>query len=205
MAAAYLDAAYEGAVPERLGVVARNRATWSDVVKVGRSGLGSPLTSSAGRLFDAVAAVAGVRDAVNYEGQAAIELEQLASPCEGGGYRASIAPGRPFGIAGAELVRAAADDMLAGVAPAVVAARFHQGVAAAVAGACELVRERTGLGTVALSGGVFQNLRLAGLVAELLGGRGFRVLTHSRVPPNDGGLSLGQAAIAGAIDRARRG
>jgi hydrogenase maturation protein HypF len=205
MAAAYLDAAYEGAVPERLGVVARNRATWPDVVKVGRSGLGSPLTSSAGRLFDAVAAVAGVRDAVNYEGQAAIELEQLAGPCEGGGYQASITPGRPFGIAGAELVRAAADDMLAGVAPAVVAARFHHGVAAAVAGACELVRERTGLGTVALSGGVFQNLRLAGLVAELLGGRGFRVLTHSRVPPNDGGLSLGQAAVAGAIDRARRG
>jgi hydrogenase maturation protein HypF len=77
-------------------------------------------------------------------------------------------------------------------------------VAAMIAEACGLLRERSGLATVALSGGVFQNLLLLGTVADLLEARGFRVLTHSRVPPNDGGISLGQAVVAAAWDRAGR-
>jgi hydrogenase maturation protein HypF len=84
-----------------------------------------------------------------------------------------------------------------------VAARFHNGLAAATVAACRGVREATGLETVALSGGVFQNLLLLERVVAGLGADGFRVLVHSRVPPNDGGISLGQAAVAGARSRAR--
>jgi hydrogenase maturation protein HypF len=166
--------------------------------------MNSPLTSSAGRLFDAVAALLGLRDVINYEGQAAVELEQLALTSRHDPYRAAITAGRPFTVAGPDLVRAAAEDLLAGVPRQIISARFHQGVAAMIGEACGLLRERSGLGTVALSGGVFQNLLLLGTVVDLLEGLGFRVLTHSRVPPNDGGISLGQAVVAAAWDRAGR-
>jgi hydrogenase maturation protein HypF len=174
-----------------------------------RRGVNAPLTSSAGRLFDAVAALLGVRDTINYEGQAAIELEQRADPAERGAYQASIEPGAagpggeagPLRVRGSDLVRAVAEDLLAGAAPTAVAARFHRGVAAAIVEVCAALRERSGLGTVALSGGVFQNLLLLGQATGRLEEAGFRVLTHARVPPNDGGISLGQAAVAGARDR----
>jgi len=102
-------------------------------------------------------------------------------------------------------VRAAAEDLLAGATPAIIAARFHRGVAAAIVEVCAALRDRSGCGTVALSGGVFQNLLLLGQVADRLEESGFRVLTHARVPPNDGGISLGQAAVAGARDRVAEG
>jgi hydrogenase maturation protein HypF len=205
MAATYLEAAFGDALPDRLGVAERNRERWGQVLALGRSGVASPATSSAGRLFDAVAAILDVRDAINYEGQAAIELEQLADPAERGAYHARIEPGPPFRIVGADLVRAAVEDLGGGAAPEVVAARFHNGVAAAIVAGCELGREATGLATIALSGGVFQNLLLLERTVAGLEARGFRVLTHGRVPPNDGGISLGQAAIAGALDAARLG
>jgi len=182
--------------------MARHERDWPAVLQVAAKRLNAPLSSSAGRLFDAVAALAGVRDSINYEGQAAVELEQLADPAEPGTYRAEIAGRQPFCIEGAGLVRAATSDLLAGVAPAVVAGRFHNGVAALVEDGCVLLRERHSLGTVALSGGVFQNLILTGRVTARLEARGFRVLAHSRVPCNDGGISLGQAVIAAAQDRA---
>ncbi len=202
MAATYLDATFGDALPDGLGVAARNRERWGQVVALGRSGVASPATSSAGRLFDAVAAILDLRDAINYEGQAAIELEQLADPSERGAYPARIEPGRPFRIVAADLVRAAVEDLGRGVARELVAASFHNGVAAAIVAGCELGREATGLETVALSGGVFQNLLLLERTVAGLEAGGFRVLTHGRVPPNDGGISLGQAAIAGALDRA---
>jgi hydrogenase maturation protein HypF len=201
MAAAYLAAAYPGGPPGGLAVMARHERHWPAVVQIAAKRINAPLSSSAGRLFDAVAALLGVRDAINYEGQAAVELEQLADPAEPGSYRAEIAARQPFCIEGAGLVRAATDDLLAQVAPAVVAGRFHNGVAALIEDGCVLLRERHGLGTVALSGGVFQNLILLGRVTARLEARGFRVLVHSRVPCNDGGISLGQAVIAGAQDR----
>ncbi|GII00151.1 carbamoyltransferase [Planobispora takensis] len=226
MAAAYLQAAYGGQAPEGLAVAVRNRARWADVLALARAGVNSPLTSSAGRLFDAVSALLGPRDAITYEGQAAIELEQRADPAERGRYHASVSPaghdrhhasaspgtpaapsgavpGGPLVVAGADLVRAAAEDLLAGVDPAVIAARFHNGVADLVVRCCVALRDATGVTTAALSGGVFQNLLLLQRAADGLSAAGFRVLTHSRVPANDGGISLGQAAVAAARDHAR--
>ncbi|HEX6524768.1 MAG TPA: carbamoyltransferase HypF [Streptosporangiaceae bacterium] len=203
MAAAYLDAAYPGQPPDHLAVIRRNQDRWAAVVSMARKGVNSPLTSSAGRLFDAVASIIGVRDTINYEGQAAIELEQLAvqgeaGPGEAGWYRAGMSSHSTFVINGCDLVRAVADDVTAGVPREVVAARFHNGVAAAIEAGCAAARERHGLGAVALSGGVFQNMLLLHRTVARLEARGFRVLTHSRVPCNDGGISLGQAVIASA-------
>ncbi|HEY0359764.1 MAG TPA: carbamoyltransferase HypF, partial [Mycobacteriales bacterium] len=203
MAAAHLDAAFDGAVPDDLAVVRRNSAQWATVLSVAHAGVNSPLTSSAGRLFDAVAAILGVRDRINYEGQAAVELEQLADRSTVDGYpaRLTAAPGAaPFVVQAGDLVRAVVEDRAAGTAVPTVAARFHRGVAGVIAAGAERIRSATGLDTVALSGGVFQNLLLLGATVDLLTERGFRVLTHHRVPTNDGGLSLGQAAVAGATD-----
>jgi hydrogenase maturation protein HypF len=204
MAAAYLDAAYAGGVPEGLDVARRNREFWPGVLQMARRGVNAPWTSSAGRLFDAAAAILGVRDTINYEGQAAIELEQLADPAERGAYRAGITGAEPLRIAGHDLIRAVVEDLAAGAAPAVVAARFHNGVAAMITDCCLLLRERSGLSTVALSGGVFQNLLLVRAVIARLERHGFGVMVHSRVPCNDGGISLGQAVVAAARDRDER-
>jgi hydrogenase maturation protein HypF len=197
MAVAYLDVAFDGAPPPDLAVLATH--DWQPVAGLARRGLNAPLTSSAGRLFDAVAALLGFRDRVNYEGQAAIELEQRADRDERGGYPVAVSDGV---IAGADLVRAATEDLRAGADPGRIAARFHHGLADASVRVCEVVRDDTGLANVALSGGVFQNLLLLGRVVDGLEARGFTVLTHTRVPPNDGGISLGQAAVAAALDRA---
>lgn len=106
---------------------------------------------------------------------------------------------------GADLVRAAVEDLRAGVAPPVIAARFHNGVVDAEVRACLSLRDATGLADVALSGGVFQNQLLLTRLVDRLSVNGFRVLTHSRVPTDDGGISLGQAAVAAARDRQSAG
>ncbi len=198
MAAAYLEAAEAGG--SGLEVARRHQDQWGAVLSMARRGVNSPPTSSAGRLFDAVSALLGIRDTINYEGQAAVELEQRADPAERGSYRARITPGAPFTAAGADLVRAAAADLAGGVEASVIAARFHHGVAQLIEDGCQAARDRTGLGTVALSGGVFQNLLLLSETVARLEGRGFRVLTQAQVPCNDGGISLGQAVIAAAQD-----
>ncbi|MEU0564439.1 carbamoyltransferase HypF [Nonomuraea sp. NPDC005983] len=213
MAAAYLSACSDPARPDGLSagfdggldVVHRNEGRWHDVVTLAGSGFGAPLTSSAGRLFDAVSALIGVRDVITYEGQAAIELEQLADRAETGRYPAAISTGSPMLIAGSDLVRAAAEDLRAGTDPSVISARFHNGVTDVIVRCCQALRDSTGVSTAALSGGVFQNLLLLERTVERLTVAGFRVLTHVRVPPNDGGVSLGQAAIAAAQDRLAAG
>jgi hydrogenase maturation protein HypF len=188
MAAAYLGAG------TGLPVERRNAGRWDAVVSLGAGAL---RTSSAGRLFDAVAAVADVRDVATYEGQAAIELEQRVDPYERGRYAARVSGGV---LHGSDLVRAAAEDVRAGATPGTVAARFHRGLAAALARLVTGVRADCGLSTVALSGGVLQNAVLERLLVDTLTDRGFQVLTHSRVPPNDGGISFGQVAVAAARD-----
>jgi hydrogenase maturation protein HypF len=191
MAAAY-------GVPAELDVARRNAAHWDAVVALAGSGLGSPPTSSVGRLFDAVAAVLGVRDRVGYEGQAAVELEQRADPHERGTYPVRLDDGSPFTVSGADLVAAVVADLRAGAGVPSIAARFHNAVAGLVVSGAVRLRETTGLTTVALSGGVFQNLLLLERAVAGLEAEGFGVLVHHRVPPNDGGISLGQAAIASA-------
>ncbi|MEV7042760.1 carbamoyltransferase HypF [Amycolatopsis sp. NPDC051061] len=178
MAASYVD---------ELGRPARD-----DIVKLKRSGINSPLTSSAGRLFDAAAALLGVRDTITYEGQAAIELEQLADPAEKAVYQARI----DEEVHGEDLIAALLDDRSA---KPIRAARFHNGVADAIARTCDRFRDHST--TVALSGGVFQNVLLLDRTVEALEGTGFRVLTHRNVPTNDGGISFGQVAVASRTTR----
>jgi hydrogenase maturation protein HypF len=197
MAVAYLDAAYGDDLPD-LPVLRRHADTWPAIVAMGRRSVNAPPTSSAGRLFDAVAALLDIRDDVNYEGQAAIELEQRADPGETVAYAAAVRAGT---IHSADLIRSVVEDLHAGTPASVIAARFHNGLVAATARMCTDIRSTSGLTTVALSGGVFQNTPLTERLTDALERAGFRVLTHERVPPNDGGISLGQAAIAAARTR----
>jgi hydrogenase maturation protein HypF len=155
----------------------------------------APMSSGMGRLFDAAAAVLGVRDRVSYEGQAAIELEQLAGDEAAEPYVCAIEDGV---IAGADLIAAAHDDLAAGRPRTQIAAAFHEGVAAAAASACAAAGDPR---LVMLSGGTFQNVRLLRSLRLRLEEFGFRVLSHARVPPNDGGISYGQAAVASARGR----
>jgi hydrogenase maturation protein HypF len=203
MAAVYLEAAFGRDAPS-LPMSRRHGAHWAAVLEVARGGVHSPLTSSAGRLFDAVSAVLGVRERTSYEGQAAIELEQLARSTDARAYPAGLQlVDGGFEIRGADLFRAAVEDLLEGVEPAVIAGRFHHGAAEAIVSGCRHLRERFGLKVVALSGGVFQNMLLLARAVERLEADGFRVLCHRRVPANDGGISLGQAVVvAHSVPRA---
>jgi hydrogenase maturation protein HypF len=160
-------------------------------------------TSSCGRLFDAVASILGVRHEISYEGQAAIELEMLASDAAGV-YPFTLAAsdaggGDSFQIDLRQTVEVIVHEFLQGVPPPDIASRFHRTVARLAGDACVRIRETDGLNRVCLSGGVFQNLRLLRLTADELRRRQFDVFLHRRVPPNDGGLALGQAVIANAI------
>jgi hydrogenase maturation protein HypF len=200
MAAAYLDIAY-GCDTPATAVMRRHEDRWARVVSVARNGVNAPMTSSAGRLFDAVSAILSIRDSVNYEGQAAIELEQRTDVGEPGRYAMTITDSETVVLAGADLVRAVVEELSHGVSRAVIAARFHNGLVDGISRACDLLRDRTGVTTAALSGGVFQNMLLLERTVQALSDRGFRVLTHSRIPPNDGGISLGQAVIAAAQEQ----
>ncbi len=159
-----------------------------------RHGTNAPLTSSMGRLFDAVAALIGVRQVVNYEAQAAIELEALVDAHESCCYPVALCDGE---LDPRPLLCELTEDLAHGLDVPVLAARFHNTIARATADACVWLREeRPELDTAVLSGGVWQNQTLLLRTVPLLEECGFRVLTHTRVPPNDGGLALGQLAIA---------
>ncbi|WP_307796915.1 carbamoyltransferase HypF [Actinomadura barringtoniae] len=170
---------------------------YETVARMAERRVKAPLTSSMGRLFDAVAALLGIRDRINYEGQAAIELEQHADPREGGSYEPEFrdAESGGFVVAGRSLIEAVAADLRAGAATPIVAARFHNAIATLIVEGAR----RAGCSVVALSGGVFQNMLLLERAVTGLEAAGFTVLTHHRVPPNDGGISLGQAAVATAL------
>ncbi len=175
------------------------------------AGLNAPVTTSCGRLFDGIAAIAGGRLTVSFEGQAAMEWEmamyQQAWPEEmRAGEEPTLSDRYPLELvetdSGLELdyrplVRAAVDEVLAGKSAAIVSRRFHAGLCWGFAEVCVLLRERTGVSTVALSGGCFQNVYLSSVLPRLLRARGLEVLTHRLLPPNDGCISVGQAVVAG--------
>ncbi|HVW46408.1 MAG TPA: carbamoyltransferase HypF [Solirubrobacterales bacterium] len=158
-------------------------------------------TSSMGRLFDAVGVLCGAPARAGYEGQAAIELEAMAAAGERGFYDMPFADGV---LDPAPALRALRDDLARGIAPALVAARFHETVARATAIACAGLCARLGTGTVVLGGGVFQNRLLLERCAALLDAADLRVLVPEALPPNDGGISFGQAAVAAARMRRHR-
>jgi hydrogenase maturation protein HypF len=153
-------------------------------------------TSSMGRLFDAVAALLGMRQTITYEGQAAIELEALAQGSGPLTYHFDVTGEAPLTCDPAPLIRAVAQDVQAGQPVAAIASAFHAAVAELIVTLALRIRQRTGLQQVALSGGVFQNVRLLEMAMRQLQAQGFTVLVHRLVPPNDGGLALGQAVIA---------
>jgi hydrogenase maturation protein HypF len=163
-------------------------------------GLNSPSTTSAGRLFDAVAAALGVCRTRTYEGQPAMELEMAAGDPDDAFYPAAVhQEGGVLVLDTLAIFRAVVADRLAGVAAAAIAARFHHSLARLLADACRLIRERTALNLVALSGGVMQNALLFTRLHRALTALGFEVLTHTLTPPNDGCIALGQVAVAAAI------
>ena len=157
--------------------------------------INTPLTSSMGRLFDAAAALAGVRQKVNYEGQAAIEFEALADETESEFYSFGLSQNQ---IQVRSVVEALVKDMLDGVPVPKISARFHNGLAQSVRETVKKISNKTGIRSVVLSGGVWQNLTLLRRTLSLLRNDDFKVYIHREVPTNDGGLSLGQTAIAAA-------
>jgi hydrogenase maturation protein HypF len=163
------------------------------------SGFGTVPTSSMGRLFDAVASLVGVRHVVDHEAQAAVQLEGLARDAgdRAGAYAFGlvVAGDSPIVADPSPVIRSVVADRRAGVAPAVVAARFHAAVADLVTELAVRIRAATGLATVVLGGGVFGNALLLSAARRQLARAGFTVLSAQRLPANDGGLALGQLLV----------
>ena len=161
------------------------------------TGFGCVPTSSMGRLFDAVASIAGICHRAEYDAQAAMELEAVArrAPEQPGYEFRVVAAADPVAVDAGPVVTAAAADTLAGVDAAVVASRFQHAVVDMVGTVAALLRRRTGIETVTLSGGVFLNAFLTSRCAQALAANGFEVLRHERVPASDAGIALGQVAV----------
>jgi hydrogenase maturation protein HypF len=209
MALGHLAAAeFDVESPEVLGLLGAKANEARVLKRMMARELNSPLTSSCGRLFDAVAAMVLGRREVDYEAQAAIELEGIAidEPCRAGanhGYAFELMRGdwsrrEATKISTQPLWREVIADLRAGTSKPKMAARFHAGIASAFLAAAVKAREATGLGQVALTGGCMHNRRLARLLRLGLEGEGFTVLQHTRVSPGDAGLSFGQAIVATA-------
>ena len=166
--------------------------------------LNAPMTSSCGRLFDGISAILGIRHTINYEAQAAIELEQIVDRTEKSAYLAVSDESNSEGALSTEaIIRGVVDDLLGDVATGKIAARFHRSLAILLSQAARKAREATGVTQVALSGGVFQNVYFFEYLLELLAEAEFEILTHRDIPTNDGGIALGQVVIADAQLRAQ--
>ncbi len=198
MALAHLLGACGGWDPALPPVAEATEAERSAIAWQVEHGVNAPLTSSVGRLFDAVASILGVRHRARYEAQAAMELEALVDPTAGGTYPVAILGDAPAVIDPGPVIRGIVADLLIGTAVPVIAARFHWTLVATILGMCGRIREATGLGRAVLSGGAFQNVTLLTATRRALARAGFEVFTHHLVPPNDGGIALGQAAVAHA-------
>jgi hydrogenase maturation protein HypF len=163
--------------------------------------INTPFTSSMGRFFDAISAIAGVREKINYEAQAAIEFESLADPNEKGEYSLLLEPGGksgnfPYIIDTSPVVGNVLTDYQNGIPVSTISARFHNGIARMVGNVCKVLRCEFDTNDVILSGGVWQNMTLLHLTHRILEENNFKVYIHRQVPTNDGGISLGQAIIA---------
>jgi hydrogenase maturation protein HypF len=199
MAVAHLVAGFDRGLPES-PVLERNAERVADVVALCGS---SMRTSSMGRLFDAVAAMCDLADSVSYEGQAAVRLEQCSADTDRS-YRWELTDHDAVVVAEpAPVIRDIVADRARHVGVDFIAGAFHRGVADMIAEMCIRLRERSGITTVALSGGVFQNRHLVELLVPQLDRQGFTTLRHAQVPPNDGGISLGQVAVGRASLRVR--
>lgn len=190
---------------EVLGLLGTKEKDARVLVRMMERRLNAPLTSSCGRLFDAVAAVVQGRRVVDYEAQVAIELEGIAvDEPDAPGYALEMVGGNwaarePVRICAGQLWRELLKDLHAGVSKARIAARFHAGMADGFVHAAVLARAATGAGQVALTGGCMANRRLARLLRTGLESEGFEVFQHAQVSPGDGGLSYGQAVVAAAV------
>jgi hydrogenase maturation protein HypF len=161
-----------------------------------RTGFNTPKTSSVGRLFDGVAALVGLHQAISYEAQNAIALETIADHVEQSGYDFPVQNGE---ILISPVIRAIVEDLKHKVAPAIISARFHNGLTSCAVKVSVMIRAQTGLCQVALSGGVWQNKTLIKQTITALSAAGFEVFWPHKLPTNDGGVSLGQALVALAI------
>jgi hydrogenase maturation protein HypF len=161
--------------------------------------INSPLTSSCGRLFDAISSLLGIRDEVSYEGQAAMELESLCTFRIEEKYKFSIyKEGEKFIIDPQEIFIEVVNDLKKGIDKRVIAVKFHNTVAEFTVDLCGRIRKKSSINKVALSGGVFQNRYLTEKIISLLKKDDFQVYIQRKVPSNDGGISLGQAVVAGS-------
>jgi hydrogenase maturation protein HypF len=198
MACAWLSVALgeEPPVPSALRDQVDARA-WGQVARLVQSGFSAPVTTSMGRLFDGISALCGLRSVVNYEGQAAIELEAACDPDEGGAYPIELSVGVDgFVLDPRETVAAVLADVEAGTPVGVIAARFHATIADGTVQSCVLAASTHATDVVVLSGGVFQNRRLLEAVSAGLHNEGLRVLIPERLPVGDGGIAYGQVAVA---------
>jgi hydrogenase maturation protein HypF len=197
MALAHLHAAFGDQLTD-LPVLSRHDDVVRDVLNTYTSGQ-TISTSSMGRLFDAVAAICDLCDRVSYEGQAAIRLEQIAAETKVT-YEWRIDNSRTTIVVDpAPMITAIAADVRRGVPVGQISGAFHYSVATMICDVCTRLRDLDGVNVVALTGGVFQNRRLVELVLPLLEAAGFETLRHAQVPPNDGGISLGQVAVGRAF------
>jgi hydrogenase maturation protein HypF len=164
-------------------------------------GINSVQTSSCGRLFDAVASLIGLRQEVNFEGQAAIELEMIAQTGLEQGYPFLVSDGEPAQVDVRPMIENILQDISQAKPASYIAACFHNTVAGAIVEVCRSIGKREQLKRVCLSGGTFQNMYLLRRAVDGLQRAGFEVYLHSLVPPNDGGIALGQAVIANEMLR----
>ncbi len=160
--------------------------------------INTPLTTSMGRLFDAVSALIGIRQTATYEGQAAIELESACDQNETSAYQIPFS-GQEMQLK--PLFEQIVADLYAGISPSVLSARFHNGLAQMTAQVCQQIRSESSINTVAFSGGVWQNKTLLLKTTHLLRQAGFELLLHRQVPTNDGGICLGQVMVANQIQK----
>lgn len=201
-ALSYLRETYGDKFPDDLPL-------WKDVPEKDRllvgkmleRGINTVATSSCGRLFDAVASILGLRHEINFEGQAAIELEMAALDGAEGVYPFQMEFGDPWRIDVRPMIESIVMELQQGETAGAIAARFHSTLAEIIAQVCRELRERERLNKVCLSGGTFQNTLLLECTLSALGEDGFEVYLHAKVPTNDGGISLGQAVIANAAIR----